>query len=217
MSIILSTLQDITISNKIRHLFLFIALVALDVWYEIVLYYHSTISYHNKNKSKKGMGIKMNIPVFKENKRLNHLLGEINAVYHEIALKLGLSDSAMQILYMICDYQGSCLLWDISRFSGLSKQTVHSAIRKLEQENIVSVSKTEKRLKMVTLTQKGSELVDKTVLPVMEKENAILSSWSKEDVEKYLELTQRYLYDLREQYNNIETIGGVMKIEDYNH
>ena len=39
----------------------------------------------------------------KDMKRCNHLLGEIEAVYHEIALKFGLSDSTMIILYTICD------------------------------------------------------------------------------------------------------------------
>ena len=34
-------------------------------------------------------------------RRYNHLEGEINAVYHRISLKLGLSDSAAIILYKI--------------------------------------------------------------------------------------------------------------------
>lgn len=43
-------------------------------------------------------------------RRYNHLLGETEAVYHEMSLKLGLSDSAMIILYTICDSGTSCLL-----------------------------------------------------------------------------------------------------------
>ena len=65
-------------------------------------------------------------------RRYNHLLGEIDGVYHEMSLKLGLSDSAMIVLYTICDSGSSCLLRDICRYSGLSKQTVNSALRKLE-------------------------------------------------------------------------------------
>ena len=48
-------------------------------------------------------------------KRYNHLLGEINAVYHEMSLRLGLSDSAMIILYTICDVGNSCPLQDLCR------------------------------------------------------------------------------------------------------
>ena len=39
----------------------------------------------------------------KELRRLNYLMGETNAAYHEAALRLGLSDSAMRILYAVCD------------------------------------------------------------------------------------------------------------------
>ena len=44
--------------------------------------------------------------ISKEMKRYNYLVGEIDAVYHEASLKLGLSDSALNILYAICDEIG---------------------------------------------------------------------------------------------------------------
>ena len=66
--------------------------------------------------------------------RFNYLFGETDALYHELALKLGLSDSAMKILYVICDTGEPCLLREICRRSGLSKQTLNSALRKLEAD-----------------------------------------------------------------------------------
>ena len=48
--------------------------------------------------------------ILKKLKRYNYLIGETEATYHEISLKLGLSDSAMKILYAICDNGKSCLL-----------------------------------------------------------------------------------------------------------
>ena len=79
----------------------------------------------------------MREPDSKVMKRFNYLLGEMDAVYHEMALKLGLSDSAMIILYTICDQGDGCLLQNICRYSGMSKQTANSAIRKLEAEGII--------------------------------------------------------------------------------
>jgi DNA-binding MarR family transcriptional regulator len=70
-------------------------------------------------------------------KRFNYLSGEIEAVYHEAALKFSLSDSAMLVLYAICNNGESCLLSDIIHLSGASKQTINSALRKLEAEGIV--------------------------------------------------------------------------------
>ena len=70
-------------------------------------------------------------------KRFNLLTTEIDAAYHEATLKLGLSDSAMIILYTICLFEGACPLGDIVVLSGLPKQTVNSALRKLEGEDVV--------------------------------------------------------------------------------
>ena len=43
-----------------------------------------------------------------EMKRFNYLISETNAVYHEAAQKLGLSDSTQQVLYTICNNGDSC-------------------------------------------------------------------------------------------------------------
>lgn len=67
-------------------------------------------------------------------KRYNYLFGEIEAVYHEISLQMGLSDSVSRILYAICDEGDRCPLSLICRRTGLSKQTVNSALRRLEEE-----------------------------------------------------------------------------------
>lgn len=135
----------------------------------------------------------------KEMKRYNHLLGEIEATYHEMSLKLGLSDSAMIILYTICDEGESCPLSEICRRSGLSKQTVNSAIRKLETDGILYLEKAGIRSKTVCLTAAGKELAGRTALRLLNVENAILASWLRQDVEKYLELTERFLTALREE------------------
>lgn len=65
-------------------------------------------------------------------KRYNHLLGELEAVYHDLSYQLGMSDSVSKILYTLCCEGGPCRISDICLCSGLSKQTVNSALRKLE-------------------------------------------------------------------------------------
>lgn len=134
-----------------------------------------------------------------EMKRYNHLIGEIDAVYHEISLKLGLSDSAMKILYTICDNGESCLLHEISRLSGVSKQTINSAIRKLEKEGIVYLKSVDSKNKNVCLTEEGKLLAKHTAVRLIEMENDIFASWEKAEVEKYLELTERFLVSLKEK------------------
>ena len=135
----------------------------------------------------------------KEMRRYNHLLGEIDGVYHEMSLKLGLSDSAMIVLYTICDSGSSCLLRDICRYSGLSKQTVNSALRKLEVEGVVYLEPVSARSKCVFLTEAGQALAAETAGKIIRIENDIFDSWPREDVEQYLELTERFLLALRKK------------------
>ncbi|MCI8623488.1 MAG: winged helix-turn-helix transcriptional regulator [Provencibacterium sp.] len=138
----------------------------------------------------------MNPCISKEMERFNYLMGEINAIYHDLALKLGLSDSAMDILYTICDNAGPCLLQEICRKSGSSKQTINSALRKLEAEDIVYLESAGAKNKRVCLTAKGKELAERTAMRVIKMENDIFSSWPEEDRKKHLELTERYLRTL---------------------
>ena len=59
--------------------------------------------------------------ITEEMRQFNYLLSEIDAAYHEADQKLGLSDSAMQILYVICNHGEECLLSEICSLSGTSK------------------------------------------------------------------------------------------------
>ncbi|MEY8426826.1 helix-turn-helix domain-containing protein [Lachnospiraceae bacterium 46-15] len=128
-----------------------------------------------------------------EMKRYNHLNTEIEGVYHEAAWRLGLSDSATFILYTICEHDGSCLLGDIARLSGISKQTINFELRKLENDGIVFLEPAGGRMKKVCFTEKGKRMVKDTVCRLIEIENNIFSSWKAQERELYLELTQRHL------------------------
>ncbi len=117
-------------------------------------------------------------------RRLNELHSQTDAVYHEMSLKLGLSDSAISILY---------------RCAFSSKQTVHSSLRKLEAEGFLRLEGEGPRDKQVCLTEAGKALASRTALKMIHAESAILASWSKEDVAQYLALSERYLTALQEQ------------------
>ncbi|MCI9530678.1 MAG: MarR family transcriptional regulator [Lachnospiraceae bacterium] len=135
----------------------------------------------------------------KEIKRYNHLASEIDAAYHEMSRKLGMSDSEMIILYTICCCGDCCPLKEIRRRSGISKQTINSALRKLEAGNIVYLEPSKAKNKDVCLTEKGKALARGTAQIMIGAENQVFASWPKEDVEKYLELTERFLTDFREK------------------
>lgn len=138
-------------------------------------------------------------------KRYNYLIAETNSAYHDLALKLGLSDSAMQILYTVCDYgDGSfCPLHEICRRTGISKQTINSAVRKFEKDGILYLRPADGKNKDVCLTPKGKLLAERTAMKVIEIENSVLNAWTKEELETYLALTEKFLTDFK---NRKETL-----------
>jgi len=146
----------------------------------------------------------MNSFATNEMKRLNYLTGEIESLYHEAALKLGLTDSAMQILYCFCNSGDPCLLSDICRLSGTSKQTINSALRKLEKAGILYLESYRGRQKKVCLTAQGQALAESTVKQLIEIENHILDSWEEKECEAYLELTERYLTELQREIRTLK-------------
>ena len=57
--------------------------------------------------------------------------------------------------------------------------------------------------KNVALTEAGKKLAQRTALQVIKAENEIFADWAGEDVEKYLELTERFLTALKEKAKGV--------------
>lgn len=139
-----------------------------------------------------------------ETRRYNRLISEIDEVYHEVAVRQGFSDSAMAILYALSDNDGQCRLPELIKLSGINKQTINSALRNLEKNEIVYLEPAGGKSKRVCLTEKGFSTVHETVERVLDVEKKIYSSWSQEEWKLYLQLTERYLSQLREEMKEIK-------------
>jgi len=132
----------------------------------------------------------------KEFKEYNSIHCEMAPLYHEAALEAGLSDSVLNILYTLVIYGNECTQSNISRLTGISRKTIHSAIRKLEAEGHILLETTGKS-RPITLTDRGWALVQEKVLPLMQAENAVLESWSPEDRNALLRLSRKYMEDFQ--------------------
>ena len=134
-----------------------------------------------------------------EVKRINYLHSEINNVFHEMSQQMGLSDSVNCILYTICNFGDSCMLTDIINMTGIPKQTVNSALRKMEGDGYLQLETTQTRRKKVVLTEAGKLLAQNTAEQMIRMENEIYASWTEEERRLHLTLTQRYLDQLKEK------------------
>ena len=125
-------------------------------------------------------------------RRYNHLLQETDAVYHEMAQHWGL-----------CDAGGRCSVREACRLGGMSKQTVNSALRRMEREGLIYLEAAG-RGKDVCLTEAGEGLACRTALRVIQAENQVFAAWPQADVEQYLALTRRFQEALGEKAKEIK-------------
>ena len=135
----------------------------------------------------------MNFPIKNALKEYNHIYKETNRIYHDIALKLKLSDSAFDILYAVCQLGDGCLQRDICSLSATSKQTINSSIRKLEQEGLIIGKPGKGRQMHVFLTETGMELAKERIFPVIEIENKVFDSLTEEESRELLRLSRKYI------------------------
>lgn len=134
---------------------------------------------------------------------INALTNDLESIYRQSSKALGVSDSVMRILYAIYEKGDGCLLYDICRYSGLSKQTINSAMRKLENEDILFLKQDKGKTKRVYLTDKGKSLTKETAEILFSAECSAFDNWSSEEIESYLALMKKYNDSLREQINKI--------------
>lgn len=136
-------------------------------------------------------------------KEYNEIMGLICGSYHEAALRLHLSDSEMGILYVLCSHESGCYQKVLYQETGMTKSTVNSAIKKMEQEGILYLKPGEGRNTCVFLTEKGQQLVENTVYKVIQMENEIFDSWSEEEQEIFLHLNRDFLERLEQKVHEL--------------
>ena len=109
-------------------------------------------------------------------RNFNRIDKEFNDIYHEVALKMGISDSAFSIFYILHDLGDGCLQKDICYEAFANKQTVNSSIRKLEREGYLYLKQGRGRDKHIFLTETGRQFVERYIVPVVQKENAAFTA-----------------------------------------
>lgn len=140
--------------------------------------------------------------LFQEFLRLDH---QIEEFYHELAVRMGLSDSAFQVLWSMAELGEGCTQRDVCQQFHLSKQTVHSAVRKLEREGILTSAPKSGRQVSLALTEAGRRLVQERVIPAMEAEQAAARRMDLEELRGMIQLTAKWFRLFREEAASIHS------------
>lgn len=129
----------------------------------------------------------------------NELYKEQDDLYRAVARGFGLSDCAFWVLYALRETKRPMTQSGICAAVYQPKQTVHSALKKLEGEGYLRLAEgRDRRSKHLVLTERGEALVRRTVDPVMTAETAAMGTLTETEQAQLLALQRRYNAALRQ-------------------
>ena len=138
--------------------------------------------------------------LFQDYIRLQH---QIDEFYHELAVRQKLSDSALLVLWTLVDLGEGCTQRDICLQFSLTKQTVHSSVRKLAEEGFLSLQPGPGREVRVFLTEAGHALIQEKVMPLKGAEEAASRRMGEEELTAMLRLTRKWFSLFQEEAASI--------------
>ncbi len=131
---------------------------------------------------------------------------EQNSVYHSAAVKFGLSDSAMWILYMVSELKENVTQQILCRQCFYPKQTINTAISNLIKNGYILLEPVHgaRNQKRIILTDKGHELTSSTTDILRDAEERAYSHLSVQELEIYLKMTEKITSSLKSEIQAIE-------------
>ena len=135
----------------------------------------------------------------------NQFLREFQDVYDATALKLGISQSAFDVLWALCECGEGCLQRDICAYAYLGKQTVGSSVHKLVADGILHLEPAETGRGMrVFFTPQGKEFVEKNVIPLLRADAEAFADVTAEEREILVGAARHYLHGLKGRFDAFE-------------
>lgn len=125
---------------------------------------------------------------------------ELDDIYHDYALRHGLSDAALWILYVIHDSETCVTQADICNGWFFSRQTINTALKGLVQQGILKLDAVpgNRKSKHVTLTSQGQAAAQRIVAPLKQAENQVFASFSDAENQLFVEMAGKRCSLLRE-------------------
>lgn len=136
-------------------------------------------------------------------KEYYRIFREINLIYQETAQSLGLSHSAFDIYYAICQLGDGCRQKDIADHTFLSKQTINSTIHQMEKDGLITLRPGKGRSRNIYLTPLGQDIIYAKIRPVIDCENRSFDTMTPADAEVLLQSSNTYISHLRAAFSDL--------------
>jgi len=147
---------------------------------------------------------------YKDNARsqsIDAIFNEYDSICRDIAKSQGLSGSCYDVLRTILMLGEDCSQTEVYQNGFFNKQTTNSAVKKLIEQDILTVKAGKGRENKLFFTEKGKSLVERSVLPFERAENEVYDEFTEDEYQMLLHLAKQYVKSLKNRVEKI--IGGI--------
>lgn len=135
--------------------------------------------------------------------QMNRQFNECNALYHELAVHYGVSDTVFWLLYTL--YNSSepqtqnrlCMEWN------LPKQTMNSAVASMVKQGLLELEPAQGRYSGKLAHRRQRAELAANAKPVYSAEQAALEQLGMAEAEHFVRLGQEHLNAIRTEFNKI--------------
>lgn len=138
-------------------------------------------------------------------REFNRVCCEFDQLYRTAAMRMGLSDSAFQVLMAIYDLGEGCTQAQICNYVCLGKQTISSSVKALKTQGLV-VLQNEPGVRGcgLFLTDEGKRAVEKRISPVIEADVRALTLLGGKKAKQMVELSRLYLNGFEAELSGVQ-------------
>lgn len=133
----------------------------------------------------------------------NLLCNELELFYHQVAVKLNLSDSAFDILFTILNLGEGCTQTTIYKNGCLNKQTVNSSVKQLISKDILRSESAGGKENKLYFTKNGKKFIDEKFIPMIKVEEDIYAEMTEQEYQELVYLTKKYLDIVRDKIGSM--------------
>ena len=140
----------------------------------------------------------------------NQLIKEMDDLYRVYAKNCNLSETAFWILYCVREREKEAFTQrEICEYWFYTPQTVNSALKNMTEEGLLTLRAEEgnRKNKRIYLTEKGKEIVERIVVPLMDAERRALAAIGEQEAEVFLQTMKKHTELFREEIEELTRQG----------
>lgn len=130
------------------------------------------------------------------NYEFNILYNKMTGIYHDMVKRYNMSECQFWILYALNEENRPLTQSEIVAYLFSPKQTIHSSIQRLLEEELITLKETSGKKKYYTLTNKGKQLSKTTVYPVIQAEIQSFESITEKQRNEFISTCKKMILTL---------------------